>query len=130
VDREAPARKAAHDLGDDADELEDVIDVGREVDRGPSQQLALKDCYRVEPVERLRFRAYGDTLAIVSFAVAPQANIVEVVETECPGDGVDEDRIRDRGWDDVAEVQLEEVDVPEDGFVVRRADLYHDKEND
>jgi hypothetical protein len=43
-------------------------------------------------------------LAVVAFAEIPEADLVEVVEADRAGDGVDEDSVRDGGGDDVCKV--------------------------
>ena len=42
-----------------------------------------------------------DTLAVVTLTEAPEADLVEVVETDGTSDGVEEDRIGDGGGDDI-----------------------------
>jgi hypothetical protein len=46
----------------------------------------------------------GDSLAVVAFAEVPQADLVEVVEADRAGDGVDEDGVGDGRGDYIGEV--------------------------
>lgn len=56
--------------------------------------------------------------------------MVEIVQAEAPCDAVEEDGIGDRNWDDIADVQLKEVCVPQDRPVVDVSDEDEDEEND
>lgn len=51
----------------------------------------------------------GDSICIVAFTVIPHAHLVEVVQTDGLGDGVDQDGIGYRDGDDVGEIEVEEV---------------------
>lgn len=65
----------------------------------------------------------GEGLRIFeTFAKVPEADLVEVVEADGLGDGVDEACVGDRGGDDVGQVELEEVEVSEHGTVGGVAD--------
>lgn len=57
-----------------------------------------------------------------TFAKVPEADLVEIVEADGLGDGVDKARVGDRGGDDVGEVELEEVEASEHGTVGGVAD--------
>jgi hypothetical protein len=65
----------------------------------------------------------------VTFAKVPEADLVEVVQPDGLGDGVDEARVGDGRGDDVGEVELEEVEVSEDrtGVGVADEDLEQDE---
>lgn len=68
----------------------------------------------------------GEGLHIsVTFAKVPEADLVEVVQSDGLGDGVDEARVGNGGGDDVGEIEFEEVEVSEDGtgFGVADEDL-------
>jgi hypothetical protein len=58
----------------------------------------------------------GDSFAIIASTEVPEANLVEIVEADGAGDGVNEDGVGDGGGDYVGEVDGEEVGRPDDGL--------------
>jgi hypothetical protein len=113
-----------HEIRRDPDEVQDIVDLGRQDDSGAGQELREQDLHGIEPVERLRRRAIGDALVAVALAVVPQADLVEVVQAERAGDGVHEDEVRAvEGFGvDVGEVEVEDPGGLDDGFGVDVAD--------
>ncbi|QSZ31784.1 hypothetical protein DSL72_001353 [Monilinia vaccinii-corymbosi] len=115
--------EAEHDPAGDADQAEDLVDLGGERDGGAGEELVEQDLDGVEPVESRGLGAEGDAVGVVAFAEVPEADLVEVVEAEGAGERVGE---RDGGpdgcGDDVGEVETEEPGFSEDGAVVRIAD--------
>jgi hypothetical protein len=57
-----------------------------------------------------------DSLVVVAFAEIPEADLVEVVQADGAGDGVDQDGVGDGGGDYVGEVDGEEVGGADDGL--------------
>lgn len=105
--------KSKHPMGSFADEGEGVGDVGRQGDGCTSEELAEENLDRIEPVHPLWFTAEGDLVAI-AIAVAPKTDLVEVMQTQGPGDAVDQAKIRHRARDDIGQIELDEVDGGED----------------
>lgn len=66
----------------------------------------------------------------VACAVVPESHMVVIVETQCLGDGVDEEGIGHRDRDDVGEVDTDEVGVARDCAVANVADFNKDEEDD
>ena len=73
------------------------------------------------PVQGSRRGAVGDSLAVIAFAEVPQTNLVEVVEADGAGDGVDKYSVGDGGRDYIGEVDGEEVGGTDDGLRERLA---------
>ena len=69
----------------------------------------------------------GISLIAIALAKIPQANLVKVVQPQAARYRVEQLRILDRQRDDVGDVELEEVDVGQDGPVVRVADKDEDE---
>lgn len=71
-------------------------------------------------------RAFGvevcNPLIIVAFAEAPQPDLVKVVEAKGPREGARELNVSRRGWDDIGEVELEEVGRADDDFGIDVSD--------
>lgn len=61
-------------------------------------------------------------LIIVAFAEAPQPDLVKVVEAKGPREGARELNVSRRGWDDIGEVELEEVCRADDDFGINVSD--------
>jgi hypothetical protein len=61
------------------------------------------------PVEGSGCGATCDSLIVITFTKVPEANLVEIVETDGAGSGIYEDRVGNAGGDDVSEVDGEEV---------------------
>lgn len=59
----------------------------------------------------------GDAVAIVALAEAPQADLVEVVQADGTGDGVDKNGIGHGKGDNIGQVEVEEVGTAKDGFI-------------
>ena len=96
---------------------------------GSGEQFGHDDFDRIEPVEGLRFGAFGDAAIIVSLTEIPQTDGVEIMETDRTSNTVDQDGIGDGEWDDVGEVDLEEPRLAEDGFVGDIANDDQDQED-
>ncbi|GMG27313.1 unnamed protein product [Aspergillus oryzae var. brunneus] len=90
---------------------------GRKHTGSSGEQFGHDDLDRVEPVESLRFGAFGDATIIVSLTEIPQTDGVEIMETDGSRNTVNQDGIGDGERDDVGEVDLEEPRLAEDGFV-------------
>lgn len=58
-----------------------------------------------------------DALIIVTLTEVPQADLVEIVQPDRTGDGIDQDGIGHGDGDDVGEVEVEEIGVAEDRLV-------------
>lgn len=100
-----------------ADQPQDIVDVRRQRNRRPGQQLVEQDLHRVEPVQRARGRAVGDALVVVALAEVPQPDLVEIVEAERAREGVDEDDVAGARRDDVGQVEGEEVGAADAGLI-------------
>jgi hypothetical protein len=61
------------------------------------------------PVQGSGCGATGDSLVVITFTEVPEANLVEIVETDGAGNGIYEDRVGNAGGDDVSEVDGEKV---------------------
>lgn len=117
-------------MRDDAQQGEDGVDLRGQSNRCAGEQLAAQDLNGIEPIQRLRVGAIGNAIAVVAFTVAPQADGVEVVQTEGLGDTVDEDRVRDGDGDNVGEVEEDEVDLAAGPAAAGVAYLDEDEEDD
>lgn len=73
---------------------------------------------------RGRRRRKGALLIQVALAVRPQADLVEVMQAQRAGDGVDEDEVggAEGLGEDAGEVEAEEIGVPDDGQRIDVAD--------
>lgn len=81
---------AVHDLGADAQELEDGDDLRGESNPGTGEQLANEDLDGVEPIELLWPGAKGDAFIDIAFAKVPQTNRVEIVQAQTASDRVEQ----------------------------------------
>jgi len=73
-------------------------DLSGKGDGGASEKLVQYDRDGVEPVKPFIFRAEGDAFVIVAFTIAPQADCVEIMESEGASDGVDQQDIARDGF--------------------------------
>jgi hypothetical protein len=64
----------------------------------------------------------GNVLIIVTFAKVPETDLVEIVQSQIPHDGVDEVGVFYGDGDKLGDVELEEVGLPNDGAVAYVAD--------
>jgi hypothetical protein len=62
----------------------------------------------------------GDSLVVITFTEVPEANLVEIVETDGARNGIYEDGVGNGGGDDVSEVDGEEVCGTDDGLRERK----------
>ena len=99
--------------------------------RCSSQQFREDDLDGVEPVQRLWDRTAADLISI-PLAIVPQADLVEIMQANCPSNRVDQLGLRYGLRDDVAEVELDEVDGAGDVTVVGGdvADFDEDSEDE
>jgi len=70
--------------------------------------------------------AGGDANVVEALTEVPEADLVEVVEADGAGNGVDEHGVWYGAGDDVGEADLEEVDATEDGARIEVADADED----
>ncbi|EAQ92387.1 hypothetical protein CHGG_00622 [Chaetomium globosum CBS 148.51] len=82
--------EAEHDLGGEAQDVEDGDDLRGEGDGGAGEQFVHENLDRVEPVQGGGLGAEGDARADVALAEVPQADLVEVVQADGLGDAVDQ----------------------------------------
>jgi hypothetical protein len=104
------------------DQLQNGVDLRWEGYCGAGQELAEQDFNRVEPKEGLRLRAVRNAFIIVTFAEAPQPDLVKVVEAERASKGARELEVSRRRRDDIGEVQLEDVGRADDDLLVDVSD--------
>lgn len=130
VDDGAGGEEGVHDLRAELEQLQDGSNLGGQGDGGAGEQLAHEDLDGVEPIKGLGLGAKRDALAVVPLTVAPEADLVEVVQAQATGDRVQQARVGDGDGDDLADVELEEVDVVEDGVDVRVAEGDEDEERE
>lgn len=109
-------------MGSNPNQFQDIRNLCGESDGGACQELVEQDLHRVEPVEWFGVGAVCDSLIVVAFAEVPEADLIEIVEAEGAGEGIDELDVICRGGDDVGEVEGVEVGVADDGLVVDVAD--------
>ena len=84
----------------------------------------------IEPVECSWFATGGDSFIIIAFTKIPQSHLVKVVQPDRACQAVDQLRVGCAGRYDVAEIDLEEVDVSEDVVVGDIADVDKDEEDE
>lgn len=97
--------------------------------RSSSQQLVKDDINRVEPIQRSRPAALRDLIA-VAFAKIPQSHLIEIMQTEGPGNRVDELSLRYGSWYYVAQIQFDKVDAAQNRAISTCiADLDQDDKN-
>ena len=94
------------------------------------QELVDENLDRVEPVHQLRLAASRDALVVVPFAKVPHSDLVEVVQPSLFGQRVSRLLVSEAGDDNIAHVNLKEIEVAEDVLVRQVADLHEDKENE
>jgi hypothetical protein len=63
-----------------------------------------------------------NSFIIVPFAEAPQPDLVKVVEAKGTRKGASKLDVPRRRWDDICEIELEEVGRADDGFSIDIAD--------
>jgi hypothetical protein len=85
--------------------------------------------YRVKPVQGPWIRTTRDPAIVITLAVIPESDLVEIMETDGTSDTVDKDCIGDGFWNDVGCVEFEEVCFAEDGFVGDISDHYQQEED-
>lgn len=76
------------------------------------------------------WRASCYALVLVSCAIVPKPHLIEVMEANRLGDGIDEGCIWDGLWYNIGKVDPQEVCIPNNGFVIQVANLYQDEEDD
>ena len=79
--------------------------------RCSGEQLITQNLDRVEPIQRLRRGAVGHALALVALAKVPKTNLIEVMQTQCLRNSVDQGKIGHRRRDDIAEIETDKVPV-------------------
>lgn len=72
------------------------------------QQLVQNYLHGIEPVHPPRLAATGDFIPVPCTEI-PQPHLVEVMQSQCASDAVDQDRIWHRERDDVAQVKLDKI---------------------
>ena len=140
--------KAEHDLGCYLDQVEDIVDVGGEVDwgtlvwshstfrkvgrrtRSTSKQLIPQNLHRIKPIKRLRLRAKSNPLTHIPLTKSPKSHLVEVMQPQRLRNRIDEGKVGDRSWNDVANVYLDKVPVADEVAVVDAPDFDEDEEDD
>lgn len=93
------------------------------------EQFTQKDIQRVEPVQRLGFRAMRDALIVIALAEIPESNLVEVVQSNRPGNTVDEERIGNGHGNDMGQVEPHEVRLAHNGTIGDIANAYQQQED-
>ncbi|KAL8943076.1 MAG: hypothetical protein Q9216_001276 [Gyalolechia sp. 2 TL-2023] len=97
---------------------------------GASKQLVQHDLYGIEPIHLPRLAAVGDLVSI-ALAEVPKSDLVEIMQSESPCDAVDENRIWHGSRNNVAQIQLDEVDGGQDRMAgIYIADLDKDNEDE
>lgn len=110
-------------MASNLDEIQNVVDIRRQRNCGAGKEFIEKNLDGIEPVECFRGRAVGYAFVVVALAEIPQADLVEIVETEGASERVDEDCVGGCGCRDyIAEIELEEVGASNYGFFVYIAD--------
>lgn len=100
--QDAPGQEEPeHDLARDPQHGQDRHHLTRQGDRGSGQQFPRDGLHRIPPEERLGLGTEGDPLIVISLAVVPQPDLVEVVQSQGLCDGVDELGVGHGGGDDV-----------------------------
>lgn len=95
------------------------------------EQLVEENLDGVEPVKRLGVGAICRALALEAFTKVPQSDRVEIVQTDGPGNRVDDDGIRDGSRKDVGEVEFNKIDAVSDARVCAGlANLDENKKDD
>lgn len=97
----AGKKKGKHDVGADLEDTKDLSNFGGQCYGGPGEKLVQNDFDWVEPVVALGAGASCDAFIVVALTEVPQARLVEVVEADATGDGVDELGILNGSRDDV-----------------------------
>lgn len=119
IHADSSQEEAEHEVACDFDQVENIVNVGGQRNGGTGKQLVEQDGNWVEPVEGAWAGAVGYALIVITFAEIPEADVVEVVETEGAGEGVDEGEFGGGGgWDYVGKVEAEEVGIADDGSLV------------
>lgn len=150
----ADEEEGEHPVRGDADEAEDVVDLGWEGNclsksartahphenhsivserartRRPGQQLTLNNLNRIEPIQRLRLRTLRHALPIIPLAKSPQRHGVKIMQAQRLRNTVDKHSIGHADGNDVGEVEADEEDFVQRGVHVRAADLDEDEEDE
>lgn len=130
-ERTVPVRKKAeHPVRDEMDEVQDVVDVRREINRCACEQLIAENLHRIEPIQRGGLAAKSHTLALVSLAEAPQSDLVKIMETQRLRNCIDQGKVGNRSRHNVAQVEAEKVPVLNDGFVAYTGNVNQDEEDE
>lgn len=74
--------------------------------------------------------AEGDAHVVVALAKVPESDLIEIVESEGAGDGIDENGVGDGAGDNVREVNLEKECAADDGARVEVANADKDQEDE
>jgi hypothetical protein len=86
----ARQEEAKHKMARNLDQVQNVVDFSWQGDGSAGQQFVEQDLDGVEPVQGLRGRAVRYPFVVVAFAEVPEADLVEVVQAQGAGEGVDE----------------------------------------
>lgn len=81
------------------------------------QQFVQYNVDRVERIECFRFRARCDSLIVIALAEPPKSNLIEIMQANGPGNGIDQDGIRHRQGNNVGKVEIEEVCTAQDWLI-------------
>lgn len=81
------------------------------------QQFVQQNRDRIKPVQRLGVRAGCNAGIVIALAEVPHADLIKVMQTDCPGNTVDEDGIGNGLRDDVGEVEFQKVGIAKHGFI-------------
>lgn len=76
---------------------------------GASKQLVQHDLNGIEPIHRPRPAAIRDLVSI-ALAEVPKSDLVEIMQSQSPCNAIDQNRIWHGAGNNMAQVQLDEVD--------------------